>query len=274
MTTLPECKTLLLDRQDARLYVTINRPDVKNAINHEVVEELTAVCNAIRNDRSIRAVVMRGAEGTFCAGGDIKGFKQSIEAPPPAPGKKDSIAVNNRKFGDFMILFNNLPQTTIGLIDGAAFGGGLGLTCVFDVTICMADTKFALSETGLGIPPAQIAPFVVQRVGLTTARRIGLTGARFDGRTAHEIGLVSFLAESTKEMDEILKRVLNDVGRCAPGANAATKKIMLDTTHRALSDTLDDAADAFATQLRGDEGQEGVKAFLEKRKAGWVEKIE
>lgn len=273
MGSLPACETLLLEQQGSRLYITLNRPDVKNALNDVMVTDLGKVCDAIVGDRSIRTLVLRGSEGTFCAGGDIRGFKTSFESASPAAGQKDSIAINNRKFGDFLIKFNNLPQTTIGLIEGAAFGGGLGLTCVFDVTICMADTKFALSETGLGIPPAQIAPFVVQRIGLTNARRIGLTGARFDGRAAYELGLVSFLADTTEQLESILKTVLNDIGRCAPGANAATKKIMMDATFRKLSDTLDDAADAFASQLRGSEGQEGVKAFLEKRKANWVEKV-
>lgn len=274
MGTLPACETLLLEPAGSRLYVTLNRPEVKNALSDVMVTELGSVCDAIADDRSIRTLILRGSEGTFCAGGDIRGFKKSFEAPAPAAGEKDSIAVNNRKYGDFLLKFNNLPQTTIGLIEGAAFGGGLGLTCVFDVTICMADTKFALSETGLGIPPAQIAPFVVQRIGLTAARRIGLTGARFDGRAAYTLGLVSFLAETPGELDSILNTVLNEIGRCAPGANAATKKIMMDATFRDLADTLDDAADAFAAQLRGAEGKEGVKSFLEKRKANWVEMVD
>lgn len=274
MTALPTCETLLLEHTGSRLYVALNRPEVKNALSDVMIAELSAVCDAIDDDRTIRTVIVRGAQGTFCAGADIRGFKKSFEAPAPAAGEPDTIAVNNRKYGDFLIKFNALPQTTIGLIEGAAFGGGLGLACVFDVTICMADTRFALSETGLGIPPAQIAPFVVQRIGLTNARRIGLTGARFDGRGAYALGLVSFLAETPDEMDAALKTVLNDIGRCAPGANAATKKILMDATHRDLTETLDDAAQAFAAQLRGPEGQEGVKAFLEKRKANWVEKVD
>lgn len=271
---LPDCQTLKLRQEGSRLYVTLNRPQTKNALNQEMVDELRSVCSAIAPGRSIRTLILRGSEGTFCAGGDIKGFQESFQSPPPQPGEPDTISQNNRRYGDFLIAFNNLPQTTIGLVEGAAFGGGLGLVCVFDVTICMADTRFALSETGLGIPPAQIAPFVVQRLGLTTARRIALTGARFDGRHAHEIGLVHYLAETSGEMDETLTQVLNNIGRCAPGANAATKKILLDTTIRPITEVLDDAADAFASQLRGEEGQEGVMAFLEKRPAAWVEKIE
>lgn len=273
MSNLPACETLLLDRQGSRLYVTINRPEVKNALTREVVEELAAVVDAVAPDRTIRVLILRGAGGTFCAGGDIKGFKASFDAPAPAPGEKDPIAVGNRTFGDFMIKMNELPQTIVGVIEGAAFGGGLGLVCVSDVAICMADTRFALSETGLGIPPAQIIPFVVQRVGPTTARRLALTGARFRGDHAKEIGLVHFLASTTEELEQTLEKVLNDIGRCAPGANAATKQIILNMRKMPLEQVLDGAADAFAECLRGAEGKEGVGAFLGKRSAHWVEKV-
>lgn len=274
MADLPECAALLVSREESRLYITINRPEVKNALNAEVTQGLTALAEVVENDPSIRTVIMRGSEGTFCAGGDIKGFKKTFESAPPDDDPDDPVAKGNRTFGDFLVRFNNLPATTVGVIEGAAFGGGLGLTCVFDVTICMADTRFALSETGLGLPPAQIAPFVVQRLGLTTARRIALTGARFDGKHAFEIGLVHFLVHDTDELEATLAKVLNGIGRCAPRANAATKKILMDTTHRPIEQVLDDAAKAFSVQLRGEEGREGVQAFLEKRKAAWVEKVD
>ncbi|MEK7793920.1 MAG: enoyl-CoA hydratase-related protein [Candidatus Hydrogenedentota bacterium] len=274
MTTLSEFKALLVHREESRLYITINRPEVKNAINADVTRELSAVADSVEDDPTIRTVIVRGSEGTFCAGGDIKGFKQSYESSPVEDGSEDPIAKGNRSFGDFLIQFNTLPATTVGVIEGAAFGGGLGLTCVFDVTICMADTKFALSETGLGVVPAQIAPFVVQRLGLTTARRIALTGARFDGNHAFEIGLVHFLVNTAEELDDTLKKVLNGIGRCAPRANAATKKILMDTVSRPIDEVLDDGSRAFAAQLRGPEGREGVQAFLDKRKAAWVETVE
>lgn len=274
MGTLPDFQTLLVRREVSRLYVTINRPEAKNALSDEVVEELTKVVEWVEADPTIRAVVMRGAGGTFCAGADIKGFRESFTAPPPCPGEPDPIAVKNRYFGEFLLRFNQMPATTIGVVEGAAFGGGLGLTCIFDVVLCTRDTKFALSETGLGIPPAQIAPFVVRRVGLTTARRLALTGVRFDGAHAFEIGLANFLANDAAELEAILTKVLNDVGRCAPGANAATKRILLESVTAPLEVVLDNASLAFASQLRGEEGREGVMAFLEKRAAKWVDRVE
>ncbi len=274
MADIPDCKNLILDRKASRLYVTLNRPESKNALSGELVQDLLAVADYAAGESSLRVIVLRGAGGTWCAGGDIKMFQQNIQSPKPAPGEPDPIAVRNRMFGDFLIKFSALPQTVIGLIEGAAFGGGLGLVCVTDVAICMADTKFALSETGLGIPPAQIAPFVVQRVGLTNARRIALTGARFKGDHALELGLVHFLVKDSAEMDAKLAEVLKAINTCAPGANAATKKIIMQSLSEPLGKVLDGAAEAFAVSLRGPEGQEGVRAFLEKRPASWVEKVE
>src|SRR5690606_9604734 len=118
----------------------------------------------------------------------------------PTDGSRDPIAINNGKFGEFMIRLNSMPQTLVGVIEGAAFGGDLGLVCATDIAICMADTKFALSETGLGIPPAQIAPFVVQRVGITAARHLALSGARFNGARAKELGLVHYSVNDAAEL--------------------------------------------------------------------------
>lgn len=274
MAGLPSCSSLLLEQQGSRLYVTINRPESRNALSHEVVQELSSVIDAIAEDRSIRTVILRGAGGTFCAGGDIKSFQESFQSSAPTDGSRDPIAVNNRAFGDFMIKMNSMPQTLVGIIEGAAFGGGLGLVCATDIAICMADTKFALSETGLGIPPAQIAPFVLQRVGITTARHIALSGARFKGERAKELGLVHYVVKDAEELEATLKQVLNDIGKCAPGANAETKRILMDAQRKPLEEVLDYAADAFARQLRGPEGQSGVMAFIQKQPAAWVESVE
>lgn len=268
-TPLPACATLKLERRGPHLHVTLNRPEARNALTEEMVRELLAVTAAIADDRAVRSVVLRGADGTFCAGGDIKGFRAAFSTPPPAHGAADPIAVNNRRFGEFMTRINALPQTVVAVVEGSAFGGGLGLVCASDVAVCRADTRFALSETGLGIPPAQIAPFLVQRIGLTHARRLALTGVRFDGREAGRLGLVHFVCEDDVSLEQRLQEVLEHVGRCAPGANAATKAILLASTEQPLEQVLDGAAHAFAEALRGPEGREGVSAFMEKRRPTW-----
>lgn len=274
MASLPKSEVLILEERGSCLHMTINRPEVKNAISWDTIRDMTAVVEAIKDDRSIRTLVIRGSQGTFCAGGDIKVFQQSFTTEAPEAGTTDPIANDNRVYGTFLDKLNRAPQTVVAVVEGAAFGGGLGLICATDVAVCMANTKFALSETSLGIPPAQIAPFVVQRIGITRARQIALTGARFDGRYAHEIGIVQFLCDTTEELEAKVAEVLKNINRCAPGANAETKKIMIDSLTDPLVTVLDYAADSFARQLRGPEGKEGVTAFLEKRKASWVEEAE
>ena len=269
--TLPACTTLLLQREGRRLDVVLSRPDAKNALNAEMVQELLRVVEYLENARDIDIVVLRGAAGTFCAGGDIKGFMEQFKSPAPAPGERDPVAIQNRRFGTFLARFDSLPQTIVVVVEGAAFGGGLGLAAIGDVVIATADARFAMSETGLGIVPAQIAPFVAARVGVPEARRLALTGLRFDGREAGRIGLVHCVCEDAAALEATLAKLLADIGRCAPGANAATKRLLLASRAMPLEPLLDQAADAFATALRGAEGREGVSASLEKRKPAWAD---
>src|ERR1700682_5827347 len=270
MAKLPKFENLRVERRGLRLYVTLNRPEARNALSREMVAELLVVAELLEKDREIGAVVLRGAGGVFCAGGDIKGFKASFEAPKPKRGKPDPIAVNNRRFGKFLIRFNGLPQTVVTAVEGAAIAGGLGLMSVADVGIAMADPKFALTETSLGIPPAQIAPFVAARIGVPKARFLALTGARFGAREAATIGLGDLFCDDAAALEATLKKILADIGRCAPGANATTKRLLLASLTTPREKLLDRAAKDFAACLRGDEGREGVSAFLEKRLAYWA----
>jgi isohexenylglutaconyl-CoA hydratase len=272
MTALPTCTSLLLERQGARLAVTLNRPETRNALGGEMVPELLRVVEYLEAVADIAVVLLRGAGGTFCAGGDIRGFMEQFKSPPPVPGERDPVALNNRRFGTFLARFDSLPQTIVVAVEGAAFGGGLGLASIGDVVIAMADTRFAMSETGLGVVPAQIAPFVAARIGVAQARRIALTGLRFDGREAARIGLVHHVCEDKAAFEATLAKVLADINRCGPAANAATKRLLLASRVTPLDRLLDAAADAFAAALRGAEGKEGVTAFLEKRPAAWVDR--
>ena len=169
-----------------------------------------------------------------------------------------------------MIKLNEQPQAVIVLVEGAAIGGGLGLACVGDVTIVTRDARFRLSETSLGIPPAQIAPFVTERVGLTQARRLMLTGARFEGAEAVQYGIGHILAEDSADMEAKCAEVLAQIAMCAPGANATTKRIVFETTRLPRAQALDFAALGFADCMLSAEGREGVSAFIEKRKPNWA----
>jgi isohexenylglutaconyl-CoA hydratase len=269
---LPEYKTLLLAREGARLYVTLNDPATKNALSSAMREELAAVLEAAGRDDSLRVLVLAGSNGVFCSGGNIGGFRDSI-AQTPRAGEADPIAQSNRVFGELMLQLNAFSKVVIAVVEGPAFGGGFGLACAADITIAKADAKFALSETTLGLVPAQIAPFVVQRVGLSQARRLALSGARIGAEEAGRIGLVHHLCADAAALAATLKNVLDNVGRCAIQANAATKEVLLATQEQPVRKVLDRAAELFAQQMRGPEGREGIAAFLEKRPASWVDKL-
>lgn len=266
MTTLPATAALILEREDSVLRIWLNKPEVRNALTAEITGELATVLDAVRNDRSIRTLVLRGKGGVFCAGGDIKGFKSGMQGPADAA----AIARGNRSFGDLMIKLNEQPQVVVMLVEGGAVGGGLGLACVGDVTIVEKETRFQLSETSLGIPPAQIAPFVVERVGLTQARRLMLTGARFKGEEAVRLGIGHFLADGAGELERLCQDVLAQAANCAPGANAVTKAIVFESLRRPRAEALDFAAEGFTRCMLSEEGREGVAAFIEKRKARWA----
>lgn len=268
MSQLPETKDLLLERAGSVLTIWFNRPEAKNSLSEEMVNELDAVLDAAADDRSLRTLVLRGKGGVFCAGGDIKGFKANLQGGAPDPAE---VARGNRHFGHLMVKLNEQPQVVIMLVEGAAIGGGLGLCCVGDVTIVCAEARFRLSETSLGIPPAQIAPFVTERVGLTQARRLMLTGARFKGAEAVELGIGHLLASDAEDMERQCAEVLAQISQCAPGANATTKQIVFETTRRPRPEALDFAAEGFARCMLSDEGREGVAAFVEKRKPQWAQ---
>ena len=262
---LPNTNELVLELKGSVLHIWFNRPEARNALTAEMAGELGQVLDAVRDDRSVRTIVLRGKGGVFCAGGDIKGFKSSMQ------GDMDhaEVAKANREFGDLMIKVNEQPQVMIILVEGAAIGGGLGLACVGDVTIVTKDAAFRLSETSLGIPPAQIAPFVTERVGLTQARRLMLTGARFKGAQAVELGVAHMVADDVAQLEQMCDQVVGYIAQCAPNANATTKAIIFETMRKPRAEALDFAANGFADCMLSDEGREGVAAFVEKRPAAW-----
>ena len=259
-------------RQGGFLYLTLDDAPTRNALSPEMVDELRAAFEAAAVDAGVRAVVLRGANGFFCAGGSMGDFQKNQQSAATA-GETDPIAANNRRFGYFLTALARLPKVLVAVVEGAAMGGGFGLACVADIALARKDAKFALSETTLGLVPAQIAPFVVARIGQARARRLALSGERIDGTEAARIGLVDFVADDAMALEARLLAVLQGIARCAPGANAATKALLQECAEVELGPILDRAAQAFARQMRS-EGAEGVAAFRDKRDAAWAEKIE
>jgi isohexenylglutaconyl-CoA hydratase len=269
MTSLPETDTLLLALRDNVLHVTFNRPERRNALSPRMVDDLLAVFAAVQANTELCAIVLRGAQGTFCAGADVKEMA-AARAKEPAGDPGLAIARSNRRFGELASVVRAATQPVVAVVEGAVMGGGFGLVCASDVALALRTAFFALPETGLGLVPAQIAPFVVERVGLTHARRLMLTGARIDGAEAARLGLVHEVCDDVAALELSLARVLTDIRRCAPRANAATKRLVLSVPGRELAPLLDEAATVFAAASLGDEAREGITAFAQKRLPHWA----
>jgi isohexenylglutaconyl-CoA hydratase len=273
MSALPQTEHIKLERSGPVLLLWLNRPELRNAMSRQMQGEILATFNAIRDDRSVRIVVIRGAGGTFCAGGDIKNMQKS--GAPPAAEATDELRAGNRRGGAMLQAINTAPQAVISVIEGFALGGGFGLACVSDVSIVRADATMALTEVTIGVVPAAISPFVVGRIGLTAARRLGVSGLRLNGAEAVQLGLAHVAVSDEAALEAELKKAINQILKCAPGAVAETKRLMLRAAGVLEIDALQElAADSFVRAVRGAEGREGTLSFVEKRKPNWVTSID
>ena len=263
----PECTTLALRRDGCRLHVTLDRPRARNAMSTEMVSELTAVFDHVERSPEIRCVVLRGAGGSFSAGGDIRDLQAAGRSPA---GDNDPLAAANRVFGTLLSRIDRAPQAVVCAVEGAAMGGGLGLVCVCDVALALDSSRFGMPEARLGLFPAQIAPFVRRRIGLTRSRRLVVTGATVDGRAAREIGLIHESYSDVEDLDAALAKVLRQIERCGPEAVAASKWALHAAGELEQEELLDRAAGEFARVARGEEAREGLAAFIAKRPPKWA----
>jgi isohexenylglutaconyl-CoA hydratase len=248
------------------LTLTLDDARRQNALSVEMIESIDHALEGAPHDLS--ALVIQGANGVFSAGADLKSLAEA-QAKPLASGETDALQTLNAAGGRFFARFAALPYMTIAVVDGAAVGGGMGLAAASDVVIATPRARFALTETSLGIPPAQIAPYLAHRLGEHVARRLAMTGARIEGREAETLGLADFYCGSDAERDAKLDALLQSVERCASCANAETKRLFRLTRSTTSEAYIDAAAKSFAEALRGPEGREGVAAFLAKRAPTW-----
>lgn len=262
--------SIQLERHGSILTLWLNRPESRNAMSLKMVNAIQQVFAEIADDTSIRAVILRGQGGHFCAGGDIKDMA-ALRVEATSVGSLQPYVDFNRRFGAMIEQVDQAPQTVVAVLEGAVLGGGFGLACVSDVAICRDNAQFGLPETGLGVLPAQIAPFVVKRIGLTQARRLALLGVRFNGREALQVGVVHEVVNDAAELEQTLQATIEHIKRAAPLASRATKALLHRTLNEPLESLLDDAAQQFAQAVGGAEGQEGTMAFIQKRLPNWTE---
>lgn len=262
---LPQTEQLLLEQTAGTLTIWFNRPEVRNALSQDVADELYAVLSALPEQRDIRAVILRGKGGVFCAGGDLKMFKTVFQGGM----SRQDIVDFNADFGRLMQAVHALPQLFMVLIEGAAMAGGLGLSCLADVVVTTRSATFSLTEVTLGLPPAQITPVVMQRIGASEARRLLLTAARFDGAEALRLGFAHFMVEDAEALDAKAEEILAQSFKGAPGAIASTKEIINAAATLQGDELVQFAAQRFADCMLGDEAKEGLAAFAEKRAPNW-----
>jgi isohexenylglutaconyl-CoA hydratase len=269
-----ELIAVLVEQVGAVLHITLNRPESRNAMSLQMVAELRQVLAAAERragqSDAVRVVVLRGAAGHFCAGADLKDMAGArMRAMQGAPDGVDPIAQVNAEFGQLCVAYARTPLAVVAVLEGTVMGGGFGLACVADVAIASETANFRLPETSLGVVPAQIAPFLVERLGYSQAKRLAVTGGRLDANAALRLGLVHEVVSSDLIVPA-LDKVLADILTCAPGALAATKALMDQARLREPQDLVQSAAAIFSQAAQGPEGLEGMTAFIQKRKPAWV----
>jgi isohexenylglutaconyl-CoA hydratase len=265
MNTQDLTKSILTTRLHDVLFVTLNRPATRHALASDMVQGLEDIARAADSDATLRAIVLRGSNHFFCAGGDVGNFQSRLE---DTATDHDPVALRNRKFGQFMELLGQIPVPVIAMVEGAAMGGGMGLACLSDIVLATQTAKFVLSETSLGIVPAQIMPFVVDRIGVPASRRMGLSAERVAGALALQLGLADELAADAQGLETSLARWLTQICKCAPHANRVMKKMAFLAATEPRGPFLDQAAHTFAATMR-DEGMTGIASFRAREPAPW-----
>jgi len=268
-------EALGLEKSGAVLRITLNRPDSRNAMSLRMVAELRQVLAAAEASAEmpdpVRVLVLRGAGGHFCAGADLKDMAQArMQALQRTAGDAaDPIAEANAAFGALCVAYARTPLALVAVLEGSVMGGGFGLACVADIALASHTALFRLPETSLGLVPAQIAPFLVERLGYSQAKRLAVTGGRLDAAAALHLGLVHEVTGG-EMLETALGRILADILACAPGALAATKALVERARLTAPQDLVAEAATVFSQAAQGAEGVEGVTALMQKRKPRWA----
>jgi methylglutaconyl-CoA hydratase len=249
-------------RDNAVEYLTLNRPDVRNAFNEHVIEELTRWAEATAADRAVRCVVLSGAGKIFSAGADVTWMSKMVSYT-----REENIR-DARAMARMFSALDSLPVPLIGRIHGAALGGGAGLAAVCDIVVADEGATFGFTEVKLGILPAVISPYALAKIGRSAARELFLTGMRFGAQRAKEIGLVHAVVP-LEQIDVRIQEYVNEVLSAGPEGIAAVKTLIPAVWSRVAADAMDITAEAIATRRVSAEGQEGLHAFLGKRKPDW-----
>ena len=256
-------KTLLAEESDGVLLVTLNRPEVHNAFNDELITEAVELFRGV-GQRNVRAVVLRGSGSNFCAGADLNWMSGMLGYT------RDENVRDSSNLARMYACINECPVPLVGRVQGAAIGGGVGLVAVCDIVVCTREAKFGLAEVKLGILPAVISPYVIAKIGESHARALFMTGERFDSERALRIGLVHRVVDDTAALDIAIEETIAQIKTSAPEAVRECKKLIAHVASHDLIDSVPYTIEAIATRRVSEEGQSGMKAFLKKEKPPWT----
>jgi len=252
--------------QAGAVTVTMNRPAKKNAFEEGLISALAEAFDTLAGAEGVRVVFVRGAGGTFSAGADLDWMRAAVDRTE-SDNRADAL-----ELAKMLKALRDLPALTVALVEGAAFGGGAGLAAACDMAIATADTKFSFSEVKLGLVAATISPYVIEAVGPRTARALFATGRIFDAAYAEKAGLVTETVADVTALRAAAHRIATEILACAPGAVEASKRLVDDVAGRVIDrELLELTAHRIAAARVGEEGQEGVRAFLERRKPAWAQ---
>ena len=251
---------LIVEERDGVLDITLNRPEVHNAFNDELIAEVIGLFRDV-GKRNVRAVVLRGSGANFCAGADLNWMSRMVSYT------REENVRDASQLAKMYACINECPLPVIGRIQGAAIGGGVGLVAVCDIAIASADSKFGLSEVKLGILPAVISPYVIGKIGASHARALFLTGERFDAERALRIGLIHRIAD---DLDSAVAEAAAQIRSSGPEAVRECKKLIEHVASHDLLDSVPYTIEAIATRRTSKEGQDGMAAFLKKEKPPWA----
>ena len=258
-------KTIAIEHQGPVGLVTLNRPERHNAFDDAMVAELTEALRALEGDESVRLVVLSGAGPSFCAGADLNWMKRmggfSLDE-----NRRDAMGL-----ATLMRTLAHLRKPTIARVNGAAYGGGVGLVACCDIACATHQSVFALTEAKLGLTPSVVSPYVVAAIGERAARRYFLTGERFEASEAWRLGLVHDISATEADLDDRIGEIVDALLACGPAAQREAKELIRAVAGKPVtSELIQETAERIAKLRASPEGREGVSAFLEKRKASWV----
>ena len=257
---------LKIDVRKNVAFVVLDRPEIHNAFNDELVKSLTDAFAELGRRDEVRVVVLAGNGKSFCAGADLKWMKRMVQYT-----YEENLA-DARAVGRMYLAIAKCPKPVIARVHGAALGGGAGLVAACDIGVAVESVQFGFTEVKLGIIPAIISPFVLARVGPGRAREFFITGERFLAPVAMNIGLIQHVVSHEPALDALIDSKISQILTSAPGAIAAAKELIFGVAARNFESSLDFAAEAIARARASNEGQSGMQAFLDHQKPPWIEK--